>query len=150
MTFSQRIELGQILTNKNLSEYQKFRRTMLCLDPEWKMSDMRASMEYFEEVLAGIHWWVDKEARELKYTPSPEELAAGIDVLGKLTGEMGTIMAIAKEFSVDPDEVIEWKYGKIFNILFTNLQSHLYRVRLEQLHIKKVKMDSRRGKMGKR
>ena len=150
MTFGQRIELGEILTDKNLSEYQKFRRTMLCLDPEWKTSDLPKSTAYFEEVLEGIRYWIEREAQDLKYNPTPEEQSAGIDVLGKLTGEMGTIMAIAKEFSTDPDVVLGWKYGKVFRILYVNLQSYLYRVRLDKQYEKKAKAESRKGRMGKR
>ena len=144
MTFGQRIELGRIVSDKDLSEYKKFRACMVCLDPKWTVRDMPRSMKYWEAVLEGISYWVQREAVELKYNPTPEELAAGIEAFTLHTGEMTTIMAIAEQFNTDPDIILEWKYGKVFNILFTNLQAHLYRERLNKQLAKKAQNEARK------
>ena len=51
---------------------------------------------------------------------------------GKVAEKVATITALAKDYSKDPDEILEWKYGKVYNLLFTNLQSHLFRERLNK------------------
>lgn len=143
MTFGQRIELGRILTDLSTSEGRKAIAVMQCLDPEWKTTEMPESIDYFAEVIDGLTYWVKREATELKYDPTEEEQSAGIGQLSKLTGEMGTIMALAKDYGKDPDEVLSWKYGKVFNILYTNLQSHLYQERLMKLRVRRAKERTR-------
>lgn len=150
MTFGQRIELGRIVTDQSLSEYEKFKRCMLCLDENWRVTTLHPGLKYWYEVLEGLQYWVQREQAELKYNPTPDELTAGIEVLSMRVGEMSTLMALAKDYSKDPDEILEWKYGKVFNILYTNLQSHLFRERLDKRLAEKAKADSRKGRMGKR
>lgn len=149
LTFGQRIELGQIITDPALTEYQKFNLCMVCLNPEWSVAHLRKSIKYWEEVLDGIRYWVERE-RELKYNPTPEELAAGVEALALAVGEMSTIMALAKDFGKDPDVILGWKYGKVYNILFTNLQSFLFRDRLNKRLAEKAKAEAQRGRQGKR
>lgn len=146
ITYSQRIELGQILTNTTTSEFEKFRATMLCLDEGWKISDLPKSLPYFEEVLEGIKYWIDKEKKDLKYNPTAEEIAAGIDIYSSSVGEMNTVMALAKDYAKDPDEILSWKYKKVMNILFTNLQSFLYKSRLEKQMSNKAKREAKKHK----
>lgn len=145
LTFGQRIELGRIVTDASLSEFEKFAGCMKCLNPEWRHSDTPKSIDYWGEVLDGLQYWVDREAKELKYTPTEEEREAGVEKMSLLVGEMGTIMALAKDYGKDPDEILDWKYGKVFNILFTNLQSYLYQDRLHKAHEKRIKNGSRYG-----
>lgn len=139
MTFAQRIQLGQIITNRELSEYQKFRQSMTCLIPGWRVINMRASIPYWEEVLEGIKYWVEREQVELKQEPTAEERAAGVNDLALKVGDFSTINALAKDFAKDPDEILQWKYGKVFNILYTNLQVYNYRMRLEKQMADKAK-----------
>ncbi len=150
MTFGQRIELGKIITDDTLTEYQKFKQAMLCLDPTWQVHEIDTTLGYWYEVIEGISHWVHREAVELKYKPTADELAAGVEALGLAVGEMSTIMALAKDYAQDPDEILKWKYGKVFNILYTNLHSFLYRERLEKRMLEKAKADSRRGRNGRR
>lgn len=142
MTFGQRIELGRILTDPSTSEASKAIAVMRCLDPDWETTEMPQSIEYFAEVIEGLTYWIKRETAELKYDPSEEEQSAGIGQLSKMTGEMGTIMALAKDYGKDPDEILSWKYGKVFNILYTNLQSHLYQERLMKLRERRAKEKS--------
>ena len=142
MTFGQRIELGRILTDTTTTEAAKMIAVMRCLDPKWKTVEMPRSIDYFAEVIEGLTYWVKREASELKYEPTEEERSAGIGQLSKLTGEMGTIMALAKDYGKDPDEVLGWKYGKVFNILYTNLQSHLFQERLMKVRERRAREKS--------
>lgn len=132
MTFGQRIELGRIITEKELTDLDKMKEGMQCLGAKWSLRNTSEIVEYWYEVLMGIKYWIEREQTELKYEPSAEEKAAGIAQLSLVVGEMATITALAKDYSKDPDEILEWKYGKVYNLLFTNLQSHLFRERLNK------------------
>lgn len=132
MTFGQRIELGRIITEKELTDIDKMKEGMKCLGVKWSLRNTSEIVEYWYEVLMGIKYWIEREQTELKYEPSDEEKAAGIAQLSLAVGEMATITALAKDYSKDPDEILEWKYGKVYNLLFTNLQSHLFRERLNK------------------
>lgn len=132
MTFGQRIELGRIITEKELTDIDKMKEGMQCLGAKWSLRNTSEIVEYWYEVLMGIKYWIEREQTELKYEPSAEEKAAGIAQLSMVVGEMATITALAKDYSKDPDEILEWKYGKVYNLLFTNLQSHLFRERLNK------------------
>lgn len=132
MTFGQRIELGRIITEKELTPIDKMKEGMQCLGAKWSLRNTSEIVEYWYEVLMGIKYWIEREQAELKYEPSAEEKAAGIAQLSLVVGEMATITALAKDYSKDPDEILEWKYGKVYNLLFTNLQSHLFRERLNK------------------
>lgn len=132
MTFGQRIELGRIITEKELTDIDKMKEGMQCLGAKWSLRNTSEIIEYWYEVLMGIKYWIEREQTELKYEPSAEEKAAGIAQLSLVVGEMATITALAKDYSKDPDEILEWKYGKVYNLLFTNLQSHLFRERLNK------------------
>ena len=132
MTFGQRIELGRIITDKELTGIDKMKEGMQCLGVKWSLRNTSEIAEYWYEVLLGIKYWIEREQAELKYEPSAEEKAAGIAQFSLFVGEMATITALAKDYSKDPDEILEWKYGKVYNLLFTNLQSHLFRERLNK------------------
>lgn len=132
MTFGQRIELGRIITEKELTDIDKMKEGMQCLGAKWSLRNTSEIVEYWYEVLMGIKYWIEREQAELKYEPSAEEKAAGIVQFSMVVGEMATITALAKDYSKDPDEILEWKYGKVYNLLFTNLQSHLFRERLNK------------------
>ena len=115
-----------------VSDIDKMKEGMQCLGVKWSLRNTSEIVEYWYEVLLGIKCWIEREQTELKYEPSAEEKAAGIAQFSLVVGEMATITALAKDYSKDPDEILEWKYGKVYNLLFTNLQSHLFRERLNK------------------
>lgn len=139
MTYSQRIELGQIFSSGK-AESRIFTEMFNCLAPEHKVSFSTKEIEYYNEVIEGLLYWINRETKELQYKPTSEELAAGIRDLSRLVGEMGTLTALAEKFSRDPDEILQWKYGKVYNILYTNKESCLYSRRYNDVIIQKSKI----------
>lgn len=139
MTFAQRIELGQILASKELSESAKCIACLRCLVPDFSIANLQEYLGYWHEVIEGMLWWVQKENADLKYEPTDEEREAGIEQLYKSTGHMATVMALAKDYGTDPDEIMSWKWGKVFNILYVNLQQHKFERRLMKVHEKRAK-----------
>jgi hypothetical protein len=128
MTFAQRISLGQILTSGESAD-EIYEASMLCLHPDDEVVYDMEHVDYFYEIADAIREWVEKENTMLHYDPTPEQLAAGIRQLSERIGEYGTIKALAKAFHTDPDTILTWEYGKVFGILYTDLEEHKYTVR---------------------
>lgn len=99
MTFGQRIELGRIITDKEMTDIDKMKEGMQCLGVKWSLRNTSEIVEYWYEVLLGIKYWIEREQTELKYEPSAEEKAAGIAQFSLVVGEMATITALAKDYS---------------------------------------------------
>ena len=57
MTFGQRIELGRIITEKELTDLDKMKEGMQCLDVKWSLRNTSEIVEYWYEVLLGIKHW---------------------------------------------------------------------------------------------
>lgn len=126
LTYGQRIELGDILSKEDTSISEKYISTMKCLYPEWKQTFSSKWVEWFEEVVEGVRYWMQREATMLAYQPTAEELAAGINNLGKKLGPMMTVMTLAEKFGRDPDEILQWDYGKVFGLLYADLEGFKY------------------------
>lgn len=127
MTFGQRIDLGKIFQDINTSESEKFEKTIFCLHKyKPKPKEYALLFDYFEDIIQGIIHWIETEQTMLKYDPTSDELAAGIKEFSLKVGEFGTVKALAKAYSKDPDEILEWEYGKIFGILYTDLEEHKF------------------------
>lgn len=139
ITFGERIELGQILTDKETSDVKKMLQCFNCLYPDLVVTFSTEDMIHWKEILETINYWIKREQYELKYYPTQEEIVAGIEDLNKATGYMGTIITLAESFGKDPDEILTWKYAKIYNILYTNYQSFLFKKKLDKEVARKVK-----------
>lgn len=134
MTFGQRIELGKIFSNTELREIDKFEKTFICLhDHKPKAKDYSKLTAYFIEIVQGLGFWAKQESTLLKYEPSVKEKRAGIKELSLKTGDFGTIKALAKNYNQDPDTILQWKYGKVFGILYTDLEEFKYNSRYLEL-----------------
>lgn len=140
MSFGQRIEIGKILQDTEKGEVQKFKEIFKCLhDYEPKPTEYGKLVSYLDEIIIGIKHWIDLEATLLKYEPTSEEMQAGINELSEKIGEFGTIKALAKTFGKDPDEILEWKYAKVFGILYTDLEEHKFQMRYNKVIERKYK-----------
>lgn len=100
---------------------------------------VRAMVKYFNSIVEGIAYWGEKEAEMLYYEPSDEELRAGVREYSQRVGETATIKAIAKNFGQDPDQVLSWKYSKVFGILYTDLEEYKYSQRFNKVLESKYK-----------
>lgn len=140
LTFGQRIELGRIFQDTTTTEVEKFEKTFMCLHqymPE--VNDYKKLINYFQEIIDGLTYWITQEGEKLKYDPTPEEVSAGIKDLSAKIGEFGTIKALAKNYSRDPDEILQWEYGKVFGILYTDLEEHKYQEKYHKVLERKYK-----------
>lgn len=140
LTFAQRIELGEIFGNGELSEAEKFERAIKCM--YGKKPTPKQYGQYvgkFKAIVEGLQYWCEAEAKMLYCEPTADERAAGIEEYSKNIGVFGTVKAIAKTFGQDPDDVLQWEYGKVFSILYTDLEDYKYQRRLNKVIERKYK-----------
>ena len=139
MTFGQRIELGKIMVSE-VSEIEKFNKVFVCLHGFTPgIKDYLKLIDYFKEIIEGLKFWIEQEVTLLKFEPSPEELRAGVREMSEKIGEFGTIKALAKAYNKDPDEILQWKYGKVFGILYTDLEEYKFQKRYNKVIESKFK-----------
>lgn len=145
ITFAQRIQIGQIFDKKDQAEIDVCKRIFTeVFDVNWNLRTIPAIVKKWTDVQQGILGWINKE-KELRYEPTIDEKKAGIANLNKMTGYMGVAMAIAKQFSTDPDVVLQWKYGKVFNILYVNKLNADYQKKYQQVIEQKNKLKNKRS-----
>lgn len=141
LTYGQRLELGGILANKDeVSEFEVFNRTIECLyGRRPQRGEYKHAVRLFESAIDGMAFWVKVEAEQLKYTPSQEEKDAGVERYSAEVGELGTAYDIAKEYKIDPDEVLGWKYGKVFGHLRKRKAEYDYQKRYDKVMERRAK-----------
>lgn len=131
-TYGNRIAIGQIFNDGSLTEYQRLKaahKELYGYSCRWL--PLRRRYKRLMAIVEGVSYWCQIEAQELAYTPTADEIAAGIDDLRKKVGDLATIEAIAEKFSKDPDEVLQWSYSKVFGFLRTDLLRNKY---MEKYH----------------
>lgn len=138
-TYGARIAVGEIWQREGLREYERLKlawREMYGYDAKllWPLGVRVRRLIRLRE---GLEYWFRLEADTLKAEPTAEQLRAGIRELGEKIGEMGTIKALAKDYHVDPDEVLQWPWGKVYGILLTDLEEHKYNERLTKVVTKR-------------
>lgn len=134
LKYWQRIELGRILTSTELDDTQRFLKAIECMvERELEISEYVEAMAYFQEIVAGITLWVERENSELQYTPTTQELQAGIEELSKEVGDFGTANELAKNYGKTPEEVLDWEYHVVFAILRDDAKKNKYRTRLTKI-----------------
>lgn len=127
MTFSQRIELGKILTSNNDDLFVAIKIIDVLHGFKPNNSQLIKLHAYIESILEGILYWAKAESIMLKYTPTPEERQAGIMDLSKKIGDLSTADALAQKYGMDPDDVLAWSYSKVFGILYADLETSKFR-----------------------
>lgn len=133
LTFGQRIEIGKILTS-GAPDIEKFENVFKCMYGYIpKASEYSELIDVFNEIMEGIAFWTEKENTLLKHEPTAKQKRAGIKELSAKIGEFGTVKALAKSYNCDPDIILTWKYGKVFGILYTDLEEYKYNQRYLEL-----------------
>ena len=136
-TYSQRIELSQILTGEK-TDHENFIAVMTCfLGFTPSIKQYKKIFDYFTYILKSLTFWAEIEQRSLKYIPTTEEINAGIEDLAKNCGVQPTLYSLSRSFGADPDEILKWKYAKIFNILVSDANSAKYQKKYNDIMMKK-------------
>lgn len=138
-TYGQRIELASIASDPNRSEGRKFIDMLHAIYPKANVSFTAAWFAEYERLIDGLRFWIDKEQSMLQYNPSADEIAAGIQELTKKLGPMSTVIALATKFSQDPDTILEWKYAKVFGLLYADIEAAKFQKRLSKISEQRAK-----------
>lgn len=132
LTFGQRIELGKI-AQSGVSDSEIFEQIIFLLYKiKPRPRQYKKYISYFNHAIEGLKFWIEQE-KLLNYECSPEERAAGIKEFTSKVGEFATIKALAKAYAKDPDEILEWEYGKVFGILYTDLEEYKFNQRYNKI-----------------
>ena len=134
MTYGNRIALADIFSpSQGKTEYAQFCESFKELHGySARLVPLPLRVKRIYEITEGLRSWIEKEQQMLKYTPSSDEIAAGIEELGKKVGSMSTIKALAKAYGKDPDEILQWHYAKVFGILYTDLEERKFEKKYQQ------------------
>lgn len=134
MTYGNRIALADIFSpSQGKTEYAQFCEAFKELHGySARLVPLPLRVKRIYEITEGLRGWIEKEQQMLKYTPSSDEIAAGIEELGKKVGSMSTIKALAKAYGKDPDEILSWQYAKVFGILYTDLEERKFEKKYQQ------------------
>lgn len=134
MTYGNRIALADIFTpQEGVTEYMQFCDAFRELHGfSARLVPLRLRIKRIYEITEGLRSWIEKEQQMLAYTPTSDEIAAGIEELGKKVGSMSTVKALAKAYGKDPDEILRWQYGKVFGILYTDLEERKFEKKYQQ------------------
>lgn len=138
-TYGQRIAVGKCFekSQNDLEIFKTVFKELHDITPELK--DIAELTPYFQRIADGLKYWLDAESKMLVREPSHEEKMAGVKELYEKIGEYGTLTTLSEKYSKDPDEILNWKYSKVFGILYTDLQKSLYSERLQKEYGKKHK-----------
>lgn len=133
ITFDQRIQLGKIFQEQG-REFDMFCKVFQCLHGYTpKVHETKNLLPYYYDIIEGVTHWLQAENTMLQNEPSSEEVSAGIKELSEKIGEFGTIKSLAKNYSKDPDDILAWEYGKVFGILYTDLEEYNYQKRYNKV-----------------
>lgn len=143
ITYGQYIDLNNILANKKgLSDVEIIESIFILLhDYKLKLKDFQNMevVKYFDEICDGIAFLINRDNKQLKVHLTEEQKRAGYENLSAKIGHYGTIKALAKTYSQDPDEVLKWEYNKVFAILYTDLEEYKCASKLEEIYRAKHK-----------
>lgn len=147
MTYGERLELVRALSDDKATGYERISRvigTLHGFTPDPGQAAKLAS--YVEEVSEAVKGWLRREAEECHVPPTADERAAGVDLLAKETGDMGTAVALAKSHCCRIADILALPYTEVFTELKINAAGERYHRRLAAYYEKKRKSASRRIK----
>lgn len=126
MTFGQRIDIGKIFASNDDTYIKAIKAIKVLHGIDVTVGWVNKHSDYLKSIIEGISNWVKIESDMLKYDPSPDEIRAGIRDLSKKIGDFGTVKSLAAKYGQDPDTILNWKYSKVFGILYTDLEEYKY------------------------
>lgn len=155
LTYGQRIELGNYFSALNdkgietCNEVETIKDVIRILHPKTDVTILdvlqaKKLIGYIDDITSGLMFWLEQEKRLLSEPYDDDEIRAGAKELGAKIGAFGTVKALAKDYSTDPDIILTWSYGKVFGILYTDLEQHRFRKRLSKIRDDKTKQKSKK------
>lgn len=88
---------------------------------------------YIKEIAEGLNFWAEQEKEKLNIEPTPEQIRAGVKEYSEKVGVSGTIYALARQFKIDPDVILQWQWAKVFGILYADVEQYKYTERFNKI-----------------
>ena len=133
-TYGQRIALGQLFEGEAENEYGRLLKAFrIVYEYSPRLLPRGVRFSRITALVEELKEWISREQNMLHYTPNADELAAGVEELGKKVGSLGTVQALARSYGVDPDVVVAWPYTKVFGILYADLEENKYKVKYQKI-----------------
>lgn len=133
-TYGQRIALGQLFEGDAENEYGRLLKAFrIVYEYSPKLLPRGVRFSRITALVEELKEWISREQNMLHYAPSADELAAGVEELGKKVGSLGTVQALARSYGVDPDVVVAWPYTKVFGILYADLEENKYKDKYQKI-----------------
>jgi len=126
LTYGQYIGLGNIYISQG-TDFEKFVKVFLCLEGrEPEKEDLTNWVEYLSNVAIGFSYWMLQES-SLKYEPTNEEIQKVESIVDKEIFNPkdpvgNTVRALARNYNVEPADVLNWEYSKVFKIFLDDLE----------------------------
>lgn len=142
LTFGQYIKLKTIISQED-KEIEIIEKIILCLyNKKPTREDYKdiSFINYINKIVDDMVYWVKQENKALSYTPSIEEREAGIEELGESVGSFSIVKFLAKEYSKDPDDILNWSWKKVFYILLTDKKEFDYKEKFNKILERKYKV----------
>lgn len=140
LTYGERIELGRIVRDENMGDYQRIKEVCQCLyDVEVTPEQAVHLTDHVAKVLTDIIDWMKKEQQEFYIPPTPEEERARIQDLTKACGDMGDVVSLAESFQCSFEEVYNKPYLEIFTIHKVHAERTRYERRLNKVYQERKK-----------
>lgn len=132
ITYAQRIELGQILSDNTTEDSEKLLSAIECVfNRRPNVATIQHYAKRFENICETMKHWIDCEQKMLAYTPTADEINAGFNDLKTTT--FGTAIDLAERFGVLPQTILDMDYEDIFSILWHTKEMKDYEERLYKI-----------------
>lgn len=142
-TYGNRIALGDIFGNMEISEYQRMKEAFReVYGYSCRLVPIGKRVQMLHKLVKEFAKICQNEQELLKHTPTADELAAGILDLSKRVGPISTYKALAKDFGKDPDEILRWPYSKVLGLLYADLEEYKFNERYSKVIDAKYKRNN--------
>lgn len=140
MTYGERIELGRIIKDQEMGDYQRIKEVVKCLyDVEVTPKEAVDLADHVEDILTDLVEWMKREHQAFYIEPTAEEVKANIQGLTKACGDMGDVVSLAESFHCTFEEVYKRPYLEIFTIHKVHAERTRYERRLSKVYMDKNK-----------
>lgn len=134
MLYGERIGLVRILSDTTLGEFGKAREIIKLLhDIDITPHDAASLDGYIVRIVQGLNAWLLREKNECYVPPLPEQMQAGIETMSKEIGDMGGVVAMAKQFCWTFEQVYKMPYTDVFTIWKVDAEREKYERRYHKI-----------------
>lgn len=136
-TLGHRLALGNAVQSQK--EYEILKDMISALhEVKIKPRHIKRMIKYFREILEKLEKWIERE-KQLQYDPTPEEVQAGYNEIGKKLKDFSVVDAIALRMGISHDDALQLPYTTVYMMLLKDLEQSKFERRLQKVYERKHK-----------